>query len=120
MSAPTVQLECQQGTIGCTGPRRGICSDFPLDHTLPVPNGAAAQRARADGLGPCHNSTSATIGRKGETMPPIAPREYFAELLAIGEFKALRTDREPLHQSSDVITANWLEAGYERPGPPED
>ncbi len=26
-------------------------------------------------------------------MPPIAPREYFAELLAIGEFKASQSER---------------------------
>ncbi len=44
--------------------------------------------------GSCYNSPSATIGRKGETMPPIArPGEYFAELLEIGKSKAPQTER---------------------------
>ncbi len=43
--------------------------------------------------GSCYNSPSATIGRKGETMPPIAPREYFAELIDIGKSKAPQTER---------------------------
>ena len=44
--------------------------------------------------GSCYNSASATIGRKGETMPPIAkPGEYFAELLEIGKSKATQSER---------------------------
>ncbi len=42
---------------------------------------------------------------EGEAMPPIAPREYFAELLEIGKSKAPQTERL---QQTELVVEQFL------------